>query len=84
MKVAPVLKGGLRIDVESSMDWMVLSIINEFLKRPRSIPPGSEITHPSPFPAPAAPPPLPDHSDSAGPSGTSARGRANTRPSAAR
>ena len=27
MKVAPVLKGGLRIDVESSMDWMVLRCI---------------------------------------------------------
>ena len=27
MKVAPVLKGGLRIDVESPMDWMVLRCI---------------------------------------------------------
>lgn len=28
MKVAPVLKGGLRIDVESPMDWMVLRCIS--------------------------------------------------------
>lgn len=27
MKVAPVLKGGLRIDVESPLDWMVLRCI---------------------------------------------------------
>lgn len=27
MKVAPILKGGLRIDVESPLDWMVLRCI---------------------------------------------------------
>lgn len=28
MKVAPTLKGGLRIDVESALDWMVLRCIS--------------------------------------------------------
>jgi hypothetical protein len=28
MKVAPILKGGLRIDVESPVDWMVLRCIS--------------------------------------------------------